>query len=240
MLKDVYIIKNTINNKVYIGQAINTQKRFTSHKSRSKLDLDNSILHKAMKKYGIENFYVEILESQIKNYNEREKYWISKFNSIYPNGYNILKGGEEPPLLKGEKHWNASLTQEQVNILIDELINSNMTLAKIAKCYNVNYTILRHINYGEAWRDEKLSYPLKQDDDRNILKNRKNIEDIFYLLKESSCSMEQIGKYFNVSRKVIERINKGETYYQNISYPLRTQRKRSVETVEQALLKGGR
>ena len=132
-----------------------------------------------MKKYGIENFYVEILESQIKNYNEREKYWISKFNSIYPNGYNILKGGEEPPLLKGEKHWNASLTQEQVNILIDELINSNMTLAKIAKCYNVNYTILRHINKGEA-------------------------------------------------------------YYQNISYPLRTQRKRSVEAVEQALLKGGR
>ncbi len=123
MLKDVYIIKNTINNKVYIGQAINTQKRFTSHKSRSKLDLDNS---------------------------------------------------------------------------------------------------------------------LKQNDDRNILKNRKNIEDIFYLLKESSCSMEQIGKYFNVSRKVIERINKGETYYQNISYSLRTQRKRSVETVEQALLKGGR
>ena len=143
-----------------------------------------------MKKYGIENFYVEILESQIKNYKKKEKYWISKFNSIYPNGYNILKGGEEPPLLKGEKHWNASLTQEQVNILIDELINSNMTLAKIAKCYNVNYTILRHINYGETWRDEKLSYPLKQDDDRNILKNRKNIEDIFYLLKESSCSME--------------------------------------------------
>lgn len=63
MLKDIYIIKNKINNKVYIGQAIDTKKRFLSHLSRSKNNTDNSPIHDAINKYGRENFYYEILES---------------------------------------------------------------------------------------------------------------------------------------------------------------------------------
>ena len=87
--KDIYIIKNDINNKVYIGQSLNSENRFKSHCKPNK---DNSLIDKAIQKYGKEHFYYEILESQIENYNEREKYWIEYYNSKKTNGYNILNG----------------------------------------------------------------------------------------------------------------------------------------------------
>lgn len=239
MLKDIYIIKNNINNKVYIGQAINAQKRFISHKSRAKTNSDNSPIHYAMNKYGIENFYMEILESQIENYNEREQYWIQEYNSLTPNGYNILKGGDEPPYHKGETHHNTNLTQEQVDNLIEELCHSNKPMSQITKDYNINYRILRHINYGEAWYNNEYKYPLKLNDDRNFFENQS--EEVFLikkLLQKSSCSMEQIGKYFGTNRKTIERINSGKTHnYLSTSYPIRTKRCKSKESVEEALIR---
>ena len=54
------------------------------------------MIDKAIQKYGAHNFWYEILESQIEDYNEKEVYWIKKYNSVKPNGYNIQTGGEEP------------------------------------------------------------------------------------------------------------------------------------------------
>ena len=57
-----------------------------------------------MKKYGVDNFYMEILERNVPNNNldEREKYYIDKFNSFH-NGYNETIGGE------GESHVDHDL-----------------------------------------------------------------------------------------------------------------------------------
>ena len=43
---------------------------------------------------GLDNFYFEVIE-EIDNQllNEREQFWIAEYNSLVPNGYNILKGG---------------------------------------------------------------------------------------------------------------------------------------------------
>lgn len=71
MLKDIYIIKNKINDKVYIGQAKNAKERFQGHCKPSAAHLNNSLISKAIKKYGKENFWYEILESQIEDYNDK-------------------------------------------------------------------------------------------------------------------------------------------------------------------------
>ena len=63
MTKDIYIIRNRINNKVYIGQSINANQRFVSHKSRARTNADHSPIHDAMMALGADNFYMEILES---------------------------------------------------------------------------------------------------------------------------------------------------------------------------------
>ena len=55
-----------------------------------------------MNKYGIENFTVETIgEFPTEELNEKEIYYIKKFNSKKPNGYNIVDGGVG---VRGYKH----------------------------------------------------------------------------------------------------------------------------------------
>ena len=95
----IYIIKNDINEKVYIGQSINIHKRVQEHFWKSTCNKDvsyNSALHSAIRKYGKEHFHWEILEECDANQlDEKEKEYIEKYNSISPNGYNILSGGQK-------------------------------------------------------------------------------------------------------------------------------------------------
>lgn len=95
----IYKITNVINNKCYIGKTIGSiEKRWKEHCHDSqKTDIGNRPLYIAMKKYGIENFSIEEVEScDISILNEREMYWINYFNS-YKTGYNATKGGDGTP-----------------------------------------------------------------------------------------------------------------------------------------------
>ena len=60
----IYIIKNDINNKVYVGKTQQTVKdRFKEHirESRRKR-CEKRPLYSAMNKYGFEHFQIEVLE----------------------------------------------------------------------------------------------------------------------------------------------------------------------------------
>ena len=90
----IYKIQNIENNKIYIGQSVDIAQRWREHRSDVLTNRDNSILHKAIKKYGIHNITFEIIEECEKNkLDEREIYWIQYYNSIIPNGYNQTSGG---------------------------------------------------------------------------------------------------------------------------------------------------
>lgn len=99
----IYKITNAINNKVYVGQTIKDLKiRWSQHKSQTRYVGQNCnrkicrYLHTSMKKYGIENFFIEIIETcqNIGELNSKEVYWIKKLNSLAPNGYNLNYGGD--------------------------------------------------------------------------------------------------------------------------------------------------
>lgn len=95
----IYIIKNEINNKVYIGQSINIEKRIKEHfwKAQNKKDVSyNTAIHQAIRKYGKENFSWKILqECTEEELDSLEKKFIKEYNSLTPNGYNILEGGQK-------------------------------------------------------------------------------------------------------------------------------------------------
>lgn len=87
----IYRRVNLKNGKIYIGQ-----RRFYKYKSNDiKYSGSGLLLHRAIKKYGIENFTKEVLEycetKQILNL--REDYYAIENNSYYPSGYNIAKCG---------------------------------------------------------------------------------------------------------------------------------------------------
>ena len=105
---EIYKITNIENNKIYVGQAVshilNHKRyrpyghigRFKCHISEafSKKPNQSQYLNNAIRKYGVENFEVELVEfCECKDADDRERHYISHYNSLFPNGYNLNSGG---------------------------------------------------------------------------------------------------------------------------------------------------
>ena len=102
----IYKITNNINNKIYIGKTeFSIEKRFAEHCSDAFRDRNEKRpLYAAMRKYGIENFEISLIE-ETNSPEEREIYWISYYDS-YKNGYNATLGGD------GKKYIDYDLVVE--------------------------------------------------------------------------------------------------------------------------------
>lgn len=90
----IYKIINKINNKIYVGYTYDIKMRWGAHLKAAN-NMDHKHLYHAMRHYGIENFSIEIIESNIKTQIEaleRETYWIQELNTLSKNGkgYNLL------------------------------------------------------------------------------------------------------------------------------------------------------
>lgn len=93
----IYCIENTINHKKYIGQSININARWRSHKNQLIKNVhSNAYLQNAWNKYGEENFSFKILELCDENLlDTRERHYISILSTLTTkNGYNLDSGGK--------------------------------------------------------------------------------------------------------------------------------------------------
>jgi len=88
----IYKATNKINNKSYIGFTVDFEKRKKEHIKQIQYGL--TYFHKALKKYGLDNFEWTILkddatlEDEIKLIQEHETFWTLN------KGYNLTLGGE--------------------------------------------------------------------------------------------------------------------------------------------------
>ena len=92
----IYKITNQINGKSYIGKTLKTiEDRWKEHISESqKTQEEHRPLYSAFKKYGVENFLIEEIETcSDLELSDREKYWIEYFGT-FKNGYNATLGGD--------------------------------------------------------------------------------------------------------------------------------------------------
>lgn len=103
----IYLTTNLINGKQYIGQ----------HKGKPNDDYFGSgtAITRAINKYGKENFQKEILcycESQ-QEANEKEKYYIQKFDAINnKNFYNLAEGGQTGDGWRSYQRWRETHPDE--------------------------------------------------------------------------------------------------------------------------------
>ena len=115
------------NGKVYIGQSQNIYKRVLEHNQRARKgshgDRKIQLCEQAIQKYGEIN-QIDILEEcPLEKLDEREKYWIEYYDSTDKlKGYNLIDKGNVAGR-RGANHVNASLTQSQVDEIIDLLKN---------------------------------------------------------------------------------------------------------------------
>lgn len=124
----VYVFRNKINGKCYVGQTIDYERRYRDHLRSANNHQSKSAFHCALRKYGIDNFDFFIVYSCIcpkeecrKQLGEQEKHFIEVFDS-YNNGYNMTLGGDGvvgmseesrkklSKSLKGHTPWNKGLT----------------------------------------------------------------------------------------------------------------------------------
>ena len=151
----IYKIENTINHKIYIGCSKHIEKRWQQHIYESVNDKQyqyNYSIHKAMRKYGIDNFTFECIEELTESeLMEREKYWIDYYDS-YSNGYNETKGGDCGPQMFGESNPKAKLTEEDVANIRTLLLQGKM-LSEVYPLYadKISHRGFSHVWQGEVW-----------------------------------------------------------------------------------------
>ena len=220
--KDIYIIKNRINSKVYIGQSINAAERFIKHCKPSAAK-DNSIIDKAIQKYGANNFWYEILEKQVENYNERERYWINYFDSLVPNGYNIMPGGEQPPVHYAIDHPNSTFDGiEEVHQIKKELRETQLSLSEIAKNHNTSKRTVMRINQGLHYEELNETYPIRLTPNMNGKLTDDQVIEIIELLRYSYRQYEDIGAQYGISISAVKQINSGDCHpITGVEYPIR-------------------
>lgn len=90
----IYQITNKLNGKIYIGKTERSvQERWKEHcRDYLKERCEIRPLYRAMKKYGVENFFIEVIE-ETDNPEEREAFWIQQKGS-FKSGYNATLGGD--------------------------------------------------------------------------------------------------------------------------------------------------
>lgn len=142
----IYKITNKINNKIYIGQTLSHRlnhkkyrpfgiyKRFNDHISSCKHKLTDSCkaINNALREYDIKNFVIEELQKcNIDELDKYEKYYIDQLNTIYPNGYNLTKGGKSFTVMDIENLY----TEKYNNVLSKkkEHIHKKIELINIYK-----------------------------------------------------------------------------------------------------------
>lgn len=130
----IYIIRNTINSKVYIGQTkTSVEQRWHEHLRHARYG--NQVINRAMKKYGVDKFYIETLEiCTIDVLDYREIYYIDLYDSTNKTkGYNISIGGKTPKFRR--KHLS-------IATLVDLYLNEGKTLEEIAAKFEVSRYII--------------------------------------------------------------------------------------------------
>ena len=148
----IYLITNKITNQHYVGQSIDIKERINRHRwhpsNCGKIDKD-------IRTYGWENFEWKVLEEcDSCLLNEREKYWISYYDS-YNTGYNCTTGG------KGSSNAFLKLNEQTVHEIQKLLIDNKITQLQIATMFNVSKDFITDINLGRAHYRQELTYPLR-------------------------------------------------------------------------------
>ena len=203
----IYKTTNIITNKIYIGQK--KSEKFLGEKYLG----SGKRLKSSIKHYGKENFIVIMIDTveTSDELNEKEIYWIDKFNSCDDCiGYNISQGGSVPT---GVPAWNKGLTKETS----PSLIKSETTKLKHSNSLKCAYAEGRRkpIVYTADGLKRKQTAAKKQRHDNTKGKHWYNNGTINKILNESDLQLEKYKDF--VPGKLTNTVpwNKGLNKYNN-------------------------
>jgi len=197
----IYVITNKINKKQYVGLTSRSLKqRWGEHCH----EFNNSIIAKAISKYGKENFSTKILHKTdtTEQALDIESKFIKKLKSLVPNGYNLVEYGsgvnagfkrQEEFKIKASKSkkalWKTTLYRKKQEAAIKKRWENPLNRIKQSKLSKKLweddvYSIKTINNLKQAWtpeRRKKQSEKMKEISEKN--EYRKKMKEIMATLK---------------------------------------------------------
>ena len=143
----IYKLTNLINKKAYVGLTTRSKldKRIKEH-----LRDKESVISKAINKYGIANFLVEVIEelSDVEVLKEKEIYYIHHFNTLSPKGYNIITSVQNMNMQRKSRLYE--IKDPKGNIHITEALD------QFCQQYNLNTNCMLSVakgtrNHHKSW-----------------------------------------------------------------------------------------
>lgn len=221
----IYKITNLINKKIYIGKTYNIKVRFNAHKAAARRSNKNdySLIHRALNKYGFENFQIESLAeySAEEDALQAEKEFIKKYNSMNRDaGYNLTEGCDGSSGFKFTEEQKRSLNQEKKLTYIGEnnpfygKNHSEESLKIISqKAIERNMSGENNPFYGKQHSEESLRKIIKNHYDKKKFFSEEEIQKLIYKKKVLKMTYIDIGKEYNVSwNTVADAVNSRRAY----------------------------
>lgn len=219
------------NGKMYIGLTCDFKRRLKEHKhSVNKLDRVDYPLYKAIRKYGWDTIKWDIVcECEtLEEAKDMEIYYIEKFNLYNKGGYNASKGGDYP----SENCYIHD--QSVVDIIIEELKTSELTLSQIAEKNSVSMSYVSNILNGKIRTNEKIERESKQSQKGSTngfsKLNEKQVSEIKQKLI-NGVSRKKLKDEYNVSKSTIQGIAVG-TWWSHVEPKIPLKKKRNKVTKE--------
>ena len=160
----IYVWTNTLNGKVYVGQAVNVCRRVQGElKMLRNGNFHNEHMQRAWDKYGEDAFIVgQVMECEVYELNDAEAAWGEHFDARNPeHGYNLKEYGQD-------NHGHHELTRQKMSESQRARYNIEYTDDEIMKYYNMG------LNYHEI---KKLtgapSFTVRQivDNNEDLIEN---------------------------------------------------------------------
>lgn len=207
----IYLIENQINGKQYIGQTMDLNRRIKEHKYRRDIAVELAI-----DKYGWDNFTAEILKSDIPEdkLNEKESYYIGKYDTFEGRGYNCTSGGDgvkrsemteemlESLVMKGEDHPKSKISKELGQKIYKVYHNTDITQKELAEKHNTCQHTMSKIVRGEHWTTEdKETIDCTKSGEDSPMYGTHHSEEVKEIIREANTNKE-------VSEETREKLSK--------------------------------
>jgi group I intron endonuclease len=204
----VYVIKNTVNGKLYVGQTSAFGVRMHTHMSRSRNRSYNLPLYNAMRKHGLQAVEVEVLEGNVEGLEDVSRLeigYIEKYGCQVPSGYNLTEGGEGRP---GHKHTDEWKRQASARLMGNKRAlgtkHTDEWKARASARMLGNQHALGMV-HAQEFRDERRrrfleSNPRKKFDDAQ------KAEIFTAYMSMDAKSQRKIAKQFGCSQNTVARI----------------------------------
>lgn len=205
MTTGIYMIKNLVNGKKYIGQSVDIDTRRRSHFYHLRDGSHrNPYLQKSFDKYGEEAFEFIVLEECPRELlDEKEDFYMKKYNSLVEeNGYNLMR-------VEFKHYTHSKITREKISIANKGKSRSEETRIKISKWHKGRKLSAERV---KKMSEQRKGTGLGESNTYSVISDRKAKEIIMFLYENQEWTIKQVAEYFNVSYYIVINLKDNKSY----------------------------